>query len=130
MNIPAPDPAVAAAIAASGLRFRAIVDALRELLYTVEPGLEEAMKWNRITYTRNGNWHHWICGIGHGRAHVALSFHKGALLDDPAGLLRGSGAYLRQVYLTALTDIAPGPLADLLRQAVDKQTAMKAVDER
>lgn len=48
-------------------------------------------------------------------------FHKGALLDDPANLLRGEGRYLRQVpHATAMAHREE--ITALLRQAVDHQT--------
>jgi len=54
---------------------------------------------------------------------VSLVFHKGALLDDPAGLLEGEGRYLRQVpHDKAAKD--PGAVTGLVRQAIARQTDM------
>ena len=54
---------------------------------------------------------------------VSLVFHKGSLLDDPAGLLEGEGRYLRQVtYERAAKD--PEAVTELVRQAVARQTDM------
>lgn len=73
---------------------------VRQLAALVEEsvgGLEEAVKWGRLTFTVDGIWHHWLCAVGATRKEVKLLFHKGSLLADPDGLLEGDGRYLRQV---------------------------------
>jgi hypothetical protein len=51
---------------------------------------------------------------------VHLVFHKGALLRDPAGLLRGDNRYTRETPVAdALTH--RDELAALLREAVERQ---------
>ncbi|MBW9109179.1 DUF1801 domain-containing protein [Microbacterium ureisolvens] len=51
-------------------------------------------------------------------AHVALAFPYGAELDDPAGLLGGTGAKVRNVRLASLADVARFELRTLLEQAM------------
>lgn len=81
------------------------------------------MKWRRLTFTASGNWHHWLCAIAATSNGVSLMFHKGALLDDPARLLRGEGRYLRQVpHPEAMAH--PGEIGDLVHQALARQTDM------
>lgn len=58
--------------------------------------LDEAVKWGRLTFTVDQNWHHWLCAVAATRAGVALVFHKGALLPDPTRLLDESDGYTRQ----------------------------------
>jgi hypothetical protein len=54
---------------------------------------------------------------------VQLVFHKGSLLEDPAGPLEGDARYLREVsYDRAAAD--PAALTALVRQAVLHQTDM------
>jgi hypothetical protein len=90
-------------------------------------GVAEAVKWGRLTFTVNGNWHHWLCAIAVSRRAVRLVFHKGALLDDPAGLLQGEDRYVRQIpHDRAATN--PKAVTALVRQAIAHQTDM--VDER
>lgn len=50
-------------------------------------------------------------------AHVALAFPFGAELDDPAGLLGGTGARVRNVRLASLDDVARPELRELIAQA-------------
>jgi hypothetical protein len=85
--------------------------------------VDEAVKWGRLTFTVGGNWHHWLCAIAVAQRGVSLVFHKGSLLDDPAGLLEGEGRYLRQVpHRRAAED--PDAVTGLVRQAVARQTDM------
>ena len=96
---------------------------LAEHVHAAHDRIEEAVKWGRLTFTIDGNWHHWLCAIAVTRGSVNLVFHKGSLLDDPAGLLRGDGRYLRHVtYDDAVAH--PEAVAGLLRQAIHHQTDM------
>jgi hypothetical protein len=101
-----------------------LIKALMQIVLEAEPQMEEAMKWNRITFTRSGNWHHWICGIERTRKHVSFIFHKGVLLKDSMGIPQGTGKYTRQIRITSLADINRNALIDMIRQAVARQTEM------
>ncbi len=85
--------------------------------------LDEAVKWNRLTFTANGDWHHWVCAVAATRKAVNLVFHKGSLLADPAGLLTGDGKYIRQVPADRAL-ASPDDVADLVRDALAHQTDM------
>jgi len=85
--------------------------------------LDEDVKWNRLTFTAGGDWHHWVCAVAAGRKAVNLVFHKGSLLADPAGLLTGDGKYTRQVP-AARALAAPDEVAALVRDALAHQTDM------
>lgn len=50
--------------------------------------------------------------------HVAMAFPYGVELDDPAGLLQGTGAKIRNVRLESLDDVARPELRRLLEVAV------------
>jgi hypothetical protein len=70
-----------------------------------------------------GNWHHWLCAIGVTKRGVNLMFHKGALLADPHGRLRGDGRYLRQLpYEEAAAHPEDAP--ELVREAIAHQTEL------
>jgi hypothetical protein len=87
-------------------------------------GVAEAVKWGRLTFTVNGDWHHWLCAIAVSRREVRLVFHKGALLDDPAGLLQGEDRYMREIpHDRAAAD--PEAVTALVRQAIGHQTDMQ-----
>jgi hypothetical protein len=99
------------------------VEWLAGRVHAAAEGVEEAVKWGRLTFTIGGNWHHWLCAIAVTSRGVGLVFHKGALLEDPAGLLEGEGRYLRQAPYDRLA-ADPGALTALLRQAAARQTDM------
>ena len=50
--------------------------------------------------------------------HVAMAFPYGVELDDPAGLLQGTGARIRNVRLESLDDVARPELRRLLEVAI------------
>jgi hypothetical protein len=96
------------------------VQRLRELIRTAHPGLDEAIRWGRPTFTAKANWHHWICAVAASRRGVQLVFHKGALLRDPVGLLSGENRYTRET--PAARALAHcDAVAALLREAVERQ---------
>lgn len=85
--------------------------------------LDEAIKWNRLTFTAGGDWHHWICAVSVTKRAASLMYHKGVLLDDPKGLLEGDGQYLRGISYAQAHD-EPDAVAALVRQAVARQKDM------
>ena len=100
---------------------RAEAEALAGLVRDRAPGdLDEAIKWNRLTFTAGGDWHHWLCAVSATRHTVGLMFHKGVLLDDPESLLDGSGRYLRSMPFARAQE-RPDAVAALLGQAIDRQ---------
>jgi hypothetical protein len=99
------------------------IEDLARLVRDAHPGLDEAVKWRRLTFTASGDWHHWLCAIAASASGVSLTFHKGALLPDPAGLLRGAGQYVRHVPHDAAV-AHPAEVRALLREAVAHQKEM------
>jgi uncharacterized protein DUF1801 len=81
--------------------------------------LDEEVKWGRLTFTADSNWHHWVCAV----TDASLVFHKGVLLADPDGLLTGDGKYIRQVD-AARALAAPDAVAVLVRDAIAHQVDM------
>jgi hypothetical protein len=104
-------------------RRRAAVEDLSGIVTAVDPRLEQAVKWGRLTFTLDGNWHHWLCAIAAPAAGAKLIFHKGVLLDDPDGLLVGSARYVREVP-AAEAIRRPDAARALVRSAIAHQTDM------
>jgi hypothetical protein len=99
------------------------VEWLAGRVHAAAEGITEAVRWGRLTFTVFGNWHHWLCAVGVTARGVNLVFHKGSLLDDPAGVLEGDNRYLRQVpHDQAAAD--PDAVTALVRQAIVRQTDM------
>lgn len=85
--------------------------------------VDQAIKWKRLTFTLNGDWHHWLCAVAVTNECVRLVFHKGSLLEDPARLLQGSGRYVRELpHEDAMRD--PDAAKALVRAAIAHQRDM------
>jgi hypothetical protein len=54
------------------------------------------------------------------RAHASVGFFQGATLDDPAGLLEGTGRRMRHVKLRPGTEVDSRALAGLIGEAYGK----------
>ena len=99
------------------------VQSLARLVHAAGGSIGEAIKWRRLTFTARDNWHHWLCAVAVSKREVSLVFHKGALLDDPAGLLQGESRYLRQIpHNQAVAQ--PDAVTALVREALAHQTDM------
>lgn len=99
------------------------VEGLASLVTGAAPDAVADVKWGRLTFTVGDVWHHWLCAVAVSKRAVSLVFHKGVLLDDPSGLLQGTGRYVRQVPHAAATADAEATAA-LVREAVVHQTDM------
>ena len=58
-----------------------------------------------------------ICMIGVHAGHVNLAFRHGTEMEDPAGLLQGTGTTMRHVKLKSFPDLERPPIRAYLRQA-------------
>jgi hypothetical protein len=103
---------------------RATVGRLIDVVFEALPDAQHERKWGRLTFTREGDWHHWICAISSTSKAVKLVIHKGALLADPHGVMEGEGRYARTIRFASPEAIDPGVLAPILREAATRQTEM------
>jgi hypothetical protein len=58
-----------------------------------------------------------MCNIGVFARHVTLGFPRGVDLEDPAGLLQGTGKAMRHIRLKTLSDLDRAEIRRYLRQA-------------
>jgi hypothetical protein len=91
-----------------------IVMALRGIVKDAAPEAAEAFKWSQPVYEVNGPF----CYMKAFKKAVNFGFWRGAELDDPAGLLQGSGEKMRHVKLSSIADMSSETFADYVRQAV------------
>jgi hypothetical protein len=103
---------------------RKTTERLIELILGELPDAQHERKWGQLTFTRDGDWHHWICAVSPSKKAVKLVIHKGALLDDPRGALVGSGRYMRSIPFSSPDEIDPEVVAPILRQAANRQHQM------
>jgi hypothetical protein len=101
---------------------RATAERLIAVVLEALPDAEHARKWGRLTITREDDWHHWIGAVSATKDEVKLHLHKGALLSDPGGLMKGSGQYVRAIAFRAPEEIDADVLAGVLKEAAARQT--------
>jgi hypothetical protein len=96
---------------------------LRERVLTVMPNAHEFV-WDAtnavsLAYTPTTRWQDSVVHIASYAKWVNLGFNEGALLDDPLGILVGSGGHIRHVRFVAIGDLDAVWLDDYLRAALD-----------
>lgn len=92
------------------------IQKLRTIL--LECGLEEDLKWGKPCYSFNGKN---VAIIQPFKAHCALMFFKGSLLQDPRGLLRSQGENTQSALRLEFT----GP--EQIKKGVIKSYAKNAI---
>lgn len=99
------------------------IAAIRPLL--IDSGLEESIKWGKPTYSHDGDN---ICILQEMKDFLAVMFFKGALLEDPAGLLHSQGPNSRSAKRFQFTSVAEihdsaGMIAAYVADAIDVAVA-------
>jgi uncharacterized protein YdeI (YjbR/CyaY-like superfamily) len=119
-----PDPAVDAFLSRAP-QWRAEMEALRAILLAC--GLEEALKWGKPCYAVDGKN---VAIIQPFKAHCALMFFKGALLEDTHGLLRSQGPHsqaAKRLEFTSATAISAPKVKSYVKQAIAVEAAGRSV---
>ncbi|MEO1488152.1 MAG: hypothetical protein AAFR88_01780 [Pseudomonadota bacterium] len=62
---------------------------------------------------------HALCDIAVYTNHINLGFNQGTELRDPTGLLKGTGAKIRHVPITAAAELQNPALVALVSEAVE-----------
>jgi hypothetical protein len=91
-----------------------VVSQVREIVRNAVPEAKEAIKWAQPVYELDGPFAY-VKAFKHS---VNFGFWRGTELDDPHGLLEGTGEKMRHVKLTGVDDIDDEAFADFVRQAV------------
>ncbi len=99
------------------------MSALRVILLNC--GLAEEIKWRTPCYSHNGKN---IAILQEMKDFLTLMFFKGALLDDPAGVLKDQGPNTRsapRLEVTSVDQMAQlsDTITDLIEQAIDVEAA-------
>lgn len=92
---------VTACISSAPEPHRAVMEKVRDLLHGCVPGLKESYKWSRPVFGTKKDFAY----LQANKAHVSLGFYRFDVLDDPDGLLEGSGKTMRHIKLRNLSDI-------------------------
>jgi hypothetical protein len=104
----------------SNPEIREIAEALRHLVAEVLPGVTEVV-WEKQGIAGYGigpkKMSEQFCYIAPLKNHVNFGFYYGADLDDPSGLLEGTGKSLRHVKIRSKSEVASAELRKLLERA-------------
>lgn len=100
-----------------------VIAALRPILR--DAGLDEEIKWGKPCYVHEGRN---ICILQEMKAFLAVMFFKGALLEDPDGVLREQGANTRsalRIEITSVDEVEDlrGTIEALVANAIDVEDA-------
>lgn len=92
-----------------------IASDLRLIVREAAPGASEAIKWAQPVYEESGP----VCYFKAFKTSVNFGFWRGAQLDDPEGILEGSGEKMRHVKVASRDQIREEVFRDFVRQAVE-----------
>ena len=96
------DPQVEEYILQYPEKFVTIMMRLRELIHQVVPEATEAIKWSRPHFSMGRRP---ICYIGGFQSHVTLAFHDGRMLNDPDGILLGTGKKMKYLKFKSMDEL-------------------------
>ncbi len=88
---------------------------LRSLIQKNAPHLREKVKWSHPWYEGNGNVVYLACQ----KNYATFGVCHGAHLDNPDGLLEGTGKDMRHVKVPSFEDVAKEDLIAVLERAVE-----------
>ncbi|NTU98325.1 MAG: DUF1801 domain-containing protein [Chlorobiaceae bacterium] len=79
-----------------------LVQAVRSSIYSVVPNASERVMYGGFMFSDDEGF----CGVFAYKEHVSVEFGRGCDLDDPHGVLEGSGKQRRHIKLSTLADIS------------------------
>jgi len=91
-----------------------VVASVRRIILAAVPEAEESIKWAQPVYELNGPFSYMKAF----KNSVNFGFWRGVDINDPTGLLQGSGEKMRHFKLTRLEDINEEVFTDYVKQAV------------
>lgn len=114
-------------MAINGPKQDAIIERLDHLIRQSAPDVQTVAKYGGTLYTLRPNEKEGqFCGVFPYKDHVQLAFSNGTALSDPKQLLTGTGKLRRHVNVSALDQIDPDGLTELLDNAVQLSLVDKA----
>ena len=99
---------------------QALTQVIDDLILQAAPQSSKYPKYGGVLYTvkpdeKEGQF----CGVFVYKNHVQLAFAHGTELDDPTGILKGTGKYRRHISFASPDELAENeqPILRLLKQA-------------
>ncbi len=93
---------------------RAASPRAEEIAYQSKPPKSASAMWKLARYALDGEE---VAGLGTFARHSTIYFYRGRELDDPAGLLQGSGRDTRFLTLRSAADAEKAEVKKLVRDA-------------
>lgn len=94
------------------IEHHALVRALDAAILRAAPNLHSSLKWGNLTYHAEHN----VCAIVAHKHYVNLQLWRGAELDDPRGLLEGTGKTMRHIKFLPDADVDWKYISNLIKQ--------------
>jgi hypothetical protein len=98
---------------------RKVAVELRALINKAAPQAEETVAWGYPWWKLNG----WLCTVYTAGDHINFGFSRGAELDDPDGMLEGTGKGMRHIKVFDVSEIKKAKFTRLLKQAAELNRA-------
>ncbi len=106
---------------------RHIVHQIVKAIQKADSSLCMAIKWNQLSFAKDNDFHHWICGIRLLKSSVNLYYHFGGLLADPNHKLSsGSSKFGRWLAFANEKEIESKVIENFTKQAIEKLPFFKA----
>jgi len=86
----------------------------KEIAYQSKPPRSKSAMWKLARYSIGGDY---VAGIGTFSTYAALFFYRGRELDDPSGILEGSGKDSRFIRLRTPADATRPAVKRIVRRA-------------
>lgn len=93
---------------------RALAESVIVFLRETIDEADETVKWNNPCFVVNGSNCLYVAAQN---GYVNLGFYEGARLDDPAGVLEGTGKVMRHVKVRSVDELNDRELIKLVKSA-------------
>jgi hypothetical protein len=89
--------------------------------------LDYAIKWKRLTFGINQDFHHWLFAIQPTKNSIGIVFHFGGLLEDKNQVfIKGESIFLRKLEFKSIENIDWQTIEYFIEQALSKLDYFKA----
>jgi len=106
--------AVRPTVQAARRTVKALAPKATEIAYQSQPPRSKSALWKIVRYVTRDEP---VVGIGTSPTYATLYFYRGREIDDPSGLLEGSGKDMRFTRLRTPADVARPGVRRLVRKA-------------
>jgi len=101
--------------------YKEIVSTISSAVLKTNNQITEDIKWKKLTFVLNDDFHHWLCQINCTKKAVALYFHFGGLLNDKHNVfITGESKFLRKIEYHSINDVDKEIIKDYVLQAIAK----------